>query len=127
MTNNKLKISLLALVLTGSLSVDLIAQSSRLQYADKQFELANYRLAADEYSKSYAVKQDYSTAKKAAQSLDAIYAYAESYEWWKKAVSYSAEATKEDYAALVKAGYRSVASYDPTNDLRGSSFGASDF
>ncbi len=127
MTKNTLKISLLALVLSGAVSVDLIAQSSRLQYADKQFELANYRLAADEYSKSYAVKQDYATAKKAAQSLDAIYAYSESYEWWKKTVSYTAEATKEDYAALVKAGYRSVQNYNPTDDLRGSSFGTGDF
>lgn len=127
MTNNKLKISLLALVLTGSLSVDLIAQSSRLQYADKQFELANYRLAADEYAKIYASKPDYATASKAAKAMDAIYAYSESYEWWKKAVSYSAEATKEDYAALVKAGYRSVQNYNPTDDLRGSSFGMSDF
>lgn len=126
MTNNKLKISLLALVLTGFLSVDLIAQSSRLQYADKQFELANYRLAADEYSKSYAVKQDYTTAKKAAQALDAIYAYAESYEWWKKAVGYT-DATKEDFTALVKAGYRSVQNYNPTDDLRGSSYGVGDF
>ena len=126
MTKNSLKISLLALLMTGSLSVDLLAQSSRLQYADKQFELANYRLAADEYSKSYAVKQDYATAKKAAQALDAIYAYAESYEWWKKAVGYT-DATKEDFTALVKAGYRSVQNYNPTDDLRGSSYGIGDF
>lgn len=127
MKKNTLKISLLALVLSGAMSADLIAQSSRLQYADKQFELANFRLAADEYSKSYAVKQDYATARKAALALDAIYAYSESYEWWKKAVSYTAEATKEDYAALVKAGYRSVQNYNPTDDLRGSSFGTADF
>lgn len=127
MKKNTLKISLLALVLSGAMSADLIAQSSRLQYADKQFELANFRLAADEYSKSYAVKQDYATARKAALARDAIYAYSESYEWWKKAVSYTAEATKEDYAALVKAGYRSVQNYNPTDDLRGSSFGTADF
>jgi outer membrane protein OmpA-like peptidoglycan-associated protein len=126
MTKNTIKISLLALVLSGVMSVDLIAQSSRLQYADKQFELANYRLAADEYSKSYAVKQDYATAKKTAQSLDAIYAYNESYEWWKKAVGYS-DATKDDFAALVKAGYRSVQNYNATDDLRGSSYGVGDF
>ena len=127
MTKNTIKISFLALVLSGAMSVDLMAQSSRLQYADKQLELANYRLAADEYAKSYAVKQDYATASKAAKALDAIYAYGESYEWWKKAVAFSAEATKEDFAALVKAGYRSVANYDPTNDLRGSSYSAADF
>jgi outer membrane protein OmpA-like peptidoglycan-associated protein len=127
MTKNTIKISLLALVLSGVMSADLIAQSSRLQYADKQFELANYRLAADEYSKSYAAKQDYTTASKAAKALNAIYAYGESYEWWKKAVAFSAEATKEDFAALVKAGYRSVSNYDPTNDLRGSSYSAADF
>ena len=127
MTKNSMKISLLALILTGSVSLNLLAQSSRLQYADKQYELANYRLAADEYAKSYAVKQDYATAKKAAQSLDAIYAYSESYSWWKKAVSYSSEVSKEDYAALVKAGYRSVQNYNPTDDLRDSSYGVGDF
>ena len=127
MTKNSMKIPLLALILTGSVSLFLLAQSSRLQYADKQYELANYRLAADEYAKSYAVKQDYATAKKAAQSLDAIYAYSESYSWWKKAVSYSSEVSKEDYSALVKAGYRSVQNYNPTDDLRGSSYGVGDF
>lgn len=98
--------------------MNVVAQSSRLQYADKQYELANYRLAADEYAKSYVVKQDYATAKKAALSLDAIFAYSESYGWWKKAVANS-EATKEDYAALIKAGFRSVQNYNPTDDLRG--------
>lgn len=126
MTTNSMKISVLALVLTGSVSMNVVAQSSRLQYADKQYELANYRLAADEYAKSYVVKQDYATAKKAALSLDAIFAYSESYGWWKKAVANS-EATKEDYAALIKAGFRSVQNYNPTDDLRGSSYGVGDF
>lgn len=126
MTKNSLKISFLALVLTAFLSGNLLAQSSRLQYAVKQVALANYRLAADEYAKIYALKQDYSTARKAAESLDAIYAYGESYGWWKKVVGYT-EATKEDFASLVRAGYRSVQDYNPSDDLRGSSFGMGDF
>lgn len=121
-----LKITLLALVLTGFLSENLLAQSNRLQYADKQFELANFRQAADEYIAVFAGNQDYSTAQKAALSLDQIHAYSESYTWWKKTVGYS-DAAKEDFAALVKAGYRSVKDYDPTNDLRGSSYSAGDF
>lgn len=126
MIKNSMKISLLVLVLTGSVLMNVLAQSSRMQFADKQYELANYRVAADEYAKSYELKQDYESAKKAALSLDAIFAFSESYGWWKKVVGDS-EATKEDYAALIKAGFRSVQNYNPADDLRGSSYGVGDF
>lgn len=126
MTTNSLKVSVLVLFLSGSISLKLFAQSSRLQFADKQFELANYRLAADEYAKIYSSSEDYFTAKKAAQSLDAIHSYSESYEWWKKALAFP-EVTKEDFTALVRAGYRSIQDYDPTDDLSGSSYTIGDF
>lgn len=126
MTHNTLKLYLLVSILIGFPLWNLKAQSSRLQFADKQFELANYRIAADEYSIGYEVKQDYATARKAAKSLDAILAFSESYEWWKKVIGYSA-ATKEDFAALVKSGYRSLENYDPANDLSGSPYSMADF
>lgn len=122
----RLKTTLLALMISGSFTCQVFGQLSRLQYADRQYELNNYRLAADEYSKVYSVKQEYSTAKKAAQSLDQIYAYSESYDWWKKAVGYG-EASKEDYASLVRSGYRSVQNYDPASDLSGSPYRPGDF
>jgi len=121
-----LYITILTLFLTGFISEILFAQSNRLRYADRQFELANYRQAAVGYANSYASKQEYATARKAGLALDLIYAYAESYTWWKKAISHS-EATKEDFAALLRAGYRSVQNYDATKDLLGSSYVLADF
>lgn len=102
------------------------AQISRLIYADRQFELANYRIAADEYGKVYATQTSYELAKKTAHALDNIYAYSESYSWWKKVITYS-EMSKEDYASLVRAGYRSIKGYDPTADLTGTSYEKGDF
>ena len=121
-----LKTTLVSLILTGSLSYQVYAQQSKLAYADRQFELKNFRMASDEYSRLYSVKQEYETAKKTALSLDRIHAYSESYGWWKTAVKYP-EAKKEDYASLVRAGYRSVENYDPTADLRGSTYALGDF
>jgi len=121
-----LKTTLLSLVLTGLFSYLVSAQQSKLAYADRQFELKNFRMASDEYSKLYSVNQEYETAKKTALSLDRIYAYSESYGWWKIAVGYP-DAKKEDYASLVRAGYRSVENYNPSDDLRGSSYALGDF
>ncbi len=126
MEKKSLKISIIALVFTGAFSGQALAQANRLQYADKQYELANYRIAAEEYSEIYAVRPGYLTAKKAAQSLDAIYAYSESYEWWKKTIAYS-EAVRADFASLIRAGYRSVENYDPSGDLRSTTYELGDF
>ena len=126
MTKNSLKKTILALLLTGSLSGHVLGQVNRLRYADRQYELNNYRLAADEYAKIYSDEPGYFVAKKAAQSLDKIYAYSESYEWWKKTVGYG-EAVKEDYASLLRSGYRSVENYDPSSDLKGSRYKAGSF
>jgi len=121
-----LKITLITLVLFCSLSESVLGQLNRLQYADKQFELANYRLAADEYSKIYLLKQEYAVAKQVAVSLNQFYAYSESYEWWEKVVAYS-YSTKADYASLIQAGYRSIENYDPNEDLQGSPYELGDF
>jgi outer membrane protein OmpA-like peptidoglycan-associated protein len=112
------KIFLIILGLTHLVYGNSYGQSKRFHYADRQFELANFRLAATEYSKIYSLKQNYLAAKKAAQALDAIQAYGESYVWWKKTVNFE-EATKEDVAALINAGYRSVKNYSPIEDLSG--------
>ena len=117
---------ILACALLTAITQAGFAQSSRLTYADRQYELANYRIAADEYGKVYATQATYELAKKTATSLDAIYAYSESYSWWKKVVAY-AESSKEDYAALVRAGYRSIKGYEPTADLAGTAYKKADF
>ena len=119
-------LSLLVFVLLGSLSVNAVAQTSRLQYADRQFELANYRLAADEYAKAYPSAPTYELAVKTAMALDGMYAFGESYTWWKKAVAFS-QVTKQDYAALLRAGYRSINRYSPASDLVGTAFQLTDF
>lgn len=116
----------LVCALFGAFTQTGFTQSGRLNYADRQYELANYRIAADEYGKVYATQATYELAKKTATSLDNIYAYAESYSWWKKVVTYS-ESSKEDYAALVRAGYRSIKGYDPTADLAGTAYKKGDF
>lgn len=120
------KLTILAFFLTGLLSHDILGQLNRLQYADRQYELNNFRLAAKEYEKIYSIKKNYSSAKKAAQSLDMIHEYSESYLWWKKAVNFS-QATKQDFASLLRAGFRSNQNYNPTADLIGSSFNLGDF
>ncbi len=101
-------------------------QESRLQFADRQFELTNYRVAADEYAKYYSSNPSYHIAQKTASALDSIYAFSESYTWWKTAVSFS-EATKLDFASLVRAGYRSIKDYQPSSDLSGSPYSEKDF
>ena len=116
----------LVCALFGAFTQVGLAQSSRLNYADRQYELANYRIAADEYGKVYATQTSYELAKKTATSLDNIYAYAESYTWWKKVITYS-ENSREDYASLVRAGYRSIKGYDPTADLAGTTYKKGEF
>ncbi|AMQ56793.1 hypothetical protein AO498_10175 [Algoriphagus sanaruensis] len=121
-----IKITLLALVLLGALSENSLGQQNRLQYADKQFELANFQLAASEYAKLFETSPDYLVAKKTALSLDEMYSYAESYEWWKKTVEFEG-ASKEDYESLIRSGFRSVKEYDAAQDLQGSGYTLEDF
>lgn len=116
----------LVIGLLGTISGQAIGQTNRLEYADRQYELANYRIAADQYAKIFTKQDSYELAKKTATSLDNMYAYGESYSWWKKATGYS-ESTQEDFAFLVRAGYRSMAGYDPTVDLSGTKYSKGDF
>lgn len=125
MMKNVTKIFLLC-VLASAITGPTLGQSSRLNYADRQYELANYRIAADEYATVYTAQATYELAKKTATSLDNIYGYAESYTWWKKVTTYP-ESSKEDFAALVRAGFRSIKGYDPTADLEGTAYKKGDF
>lgn len=125
MMKNVTKIFLLC-VLASAITGPTLGQSSRFNYADRQYELANYRIAADEYATVYTAQATYELAKKTATSLDNIYGYAESYTWWKKVTTYP-ESSKEDFAALVRAGFRSIKGYDPTADLEGTAYKKGDF
>ncbi len=119
------KIVLVGVLLSGFVQGGL-AQTSRINYADRQYELANYRIAAVEYAKVYEIETSYELAKKTASSLDNIYAYAESYAWWKKVTGYS-QSSQEDYVSLLRAGYRSIKGYDPNADLAGTPYKKSEF
>jgi outer membrane protein OmpA-like peptidoglycan-associated protein len=116
----------LVCALLGAFTQIGLAQTSSLSYADRQYELANYRIAADEYGKVYAATASYALAKKTATAYDNIYAYSESYSWWKKVTTY-AESSKEDHASLVRAGFRSIKGYDPTVDLASTAYKKGDF
>ncbi len=83
-----LKISLIVVVLLSTIASPAVGQLSRLQFADKQFELANYRTAAEEYSKQFSNQPNYVVAQKAARSFDTIYEFSEAYSWWKKVVGF---------------------------------------
>jgi outer membrane protein OmpA-like peptidoglycan-associated protein len=120
------KISLFVVVLLSTIASPAVGQLSRLQFADKQFELANYRIAAEEYSKQFSNQPNYAVAQKTAVSWDRIYEFSEAYSWWKKAVGFP-EATKEDYGSLVRAGFRSIKDYKASADLVGSPYSAADF
>ena len=119
------KIVLVGVLLSAFVQVGF-AQTSRIKYADRQFELANYRIAADEYAKVYEIQSSYEVARKTATALDNIYSYAESYSWWKKVTAFS-QTNEQDYASLVRAGFRSIKGYDPTADLAGTSYKKGDF
>ena len=120
------KISLIVVVLLSTIASPAVGQVSRLQFADKQFELANYRIAAEEYSKQFSNQSNYAVAQKTARSFDTIYEFSEAYSWWKKVVGFP-EATKEDYASLVRSGYRSIKEYNAAADLVGSTYSVADF
>ena len=116
----------LPLVLVLGINFYSFGQESTFQYANRQFELTNYRIAADEYAKYYSSNPSYGVAHKTASALDSIYAFSESYTWWKTVVSFS-EATKLDFASLVRAGHRSIKDYQPSADLSGSPYSEKDF
>ncbi len=116
----------LFIVLVIGINIYSFGQESRLQYANRQFELTNYRIAADEYAKYYSSSPSYGVAHQTASALDSIYAFSESYTWWKTVVSFS-EATKLDFASLVRAGHRSIKDYQPSADLSGSPYSEKDF
>jgi gliding motility-associated-like protein len=59
LTMKNLKKTLITAVIAVITIQSLSAQSNRFQYADKQYELANYRVAADEFAKAYASKQNH--------------------------------------------------------------------
>ena len=80
----------------------VLAQKSKVRYADDQMTLMNYQHAIDVYQEAYAKKPNYETAKKTAQAYDTVRDYDKSYEWWKNTVSYD-DATESDFLNYLSA------------------------
>jgi outer membrane protein OmpA-like peptidoglycan-associated protein len=80
--------------------VDVFGQKRLLRFADKQYNLENFRFAGNEYIKAYNKKNTYYAAKRAAESFTIIQEFELAYEWWGKAIEYK-ESTKEDFSKYV--------------------------
>ncbi|RZS95145.1 OmpA family protein [Cecembia calidifontis] len=83
------------------LSTDIYGQARLLRYGDKQYGLENYARAAEAYREAYGRRAEYGTAVKLAESYDKLGMYAESYEWWGRAVGHEGSG-KEDYGRYLR-------------------------
>jgi outer membrane protein OmpA-like peptidoglycan-associated protein len=81
---------------------EIIAQKTKVRYADDQMQLMNYQHALDMYKEAYAKKPNLETARKTALALDKVRDYSQAYTWWKTVVGYE-EVTEEDFTQLLRA------------------------
>jgi len=88
------------LILVLSVPLDGFAQRRLLRFADKQYNLENFRFAGQEYIRAFNKKNSYYAAKKAAESFSIIQDFELSHEWWGKTISFS-ESTKDDFRSYV--------------------------
>lgn len=105
------KVLLLLLILVLSVSLDGFAQKRLLRFADKQYNLENFRFAGQEYSRAFNKKNSYYSAKKAAESFSIIQEFELAHEWWGKTIGFS-ESTKDDFRSYVTAWIQSNNSLD---------------
>ncbi|MEX2592888.1 MAG: OmpA family protein [Anditalea sp.] len=90
-----------------SLSItNVVGQSAKFRYADKQFELSNFMEAARGYEKAYEKKATYRAAKGAAESYEWLSSYKEAYKWWKLVVNFE-ESTSDDFSNYIFATHQS--------------------
>lgn len=95
--------SLAALVFFGLVG-GVLAQKSKLKYADEQMKLMNYKHAIDMYQEVYQKKPTLETARLIAGAYDIMKDYQNSYQWWKIAVGYD-ESGQEEFIQLLHAGH----------------------
>ncbi|HSJ68958.1 MAG TPA: OmpA family protein [Anditalea sp.] len=98
----KIYLLLFILSLSTGFSSDILAQNAAIRYGDRQFELLNYKEAAEVYVKAYERKPTYYAALRAAKSFENIRDYQSSYEWWRIVADFE-ESTQDDRRAFAQA------------------------
>lgn len=96
------RFSILFIIFIAVFTADAFGQVRKLRFANKQYQLENYRFAANEYIRAYEKKQTYYAAKMAAESFTKIQEFEYSLEWWEKTIGFE-ESTKEDFRKYVTA------------------------
>lgn len=125
MNKRYINICLVALFLVGIGEVS--GQNHILRYAEKQYELGNYRHASEEYERAFEKRGVYSTARHIAESYREMQDYPSSYSWWSKVVSFE-ESEREDYLEYLRSGYLQKGSeLDVNGLLSGSGYSQADF
>jgi len=101
----KIYLLLFILSLSAGFSPDIFAQNAAIRYGDRQFDMLNYKEAAEVYIKAYERKPTYYAAMRAAKSFENVRSYQNSYDWWRITADFD-EATLEDRRAFALAAQR---------------------
>jgi len=101
----KIYLLLFILSLGAGFSSDIFAQNAAIRYGDRQFEMLNYKEAAEVYVKAYDRKPTYHAAMRAATSFENVRNYQSAYDWWRITADFD-EATAADKRAFAQAAQR---------------------
>lgn len=124
---NKRYINICLVVLFLVVIGEVSGQNHILRYAEKQYELGNYRHASEEYERAFEKRGVYSTARRIAELYREMQDYPSSYSWWSKVVSFE-ESEREDYLEYLRSGYLHKGSeLDVNGLLSGSGYSEADF
>lgn len=102
------------------------AQRPLLRYADKQFELGNYRHASEMYEEAYSRRERYSTSRRLAETYQILRDYDRSYEWWGRTVEYE-ESDKDDFYNYLIAAMQAGEAEDLSGFLSSGGYSTYDF
>ena len=83
------------------LSADIYGQARLLRYGDKQAGLENYARAAEAYREAYDRRASYGTAVRLGETYSRMGMYAESHEWWGRAVGFDVS-DRDDYLSYLR-------------------------
>ncbi|WP_051719998.1 OmpA family protein [Anditalea andensis] len=101
----KIYLLLFVLSLGAGFGSEVLAQNAAIRYGDRQFDMLNYKEAAEVYVKAYEKKPIYHAAKRAARSFENVRNYQNAYDWWRMTLDFE-EATREDSASFAQAALR---------------------
>lgn len=82
----------------------ILAQKSKVRYADEQMKLMNYKHALDIYQQAYTAKPNFSTAVKIAEAYDQVRDYNNSFSWWKTVAGYE-NASQNEFVKLLNVAH----------------------